>query len=51
MNEDGNYLEYDEDLKALKRSIETVKKLNWNNEKKTSKSKKKEKNTAERNAA
>lgn len=49
MSKNNNYLDYTEDLKALKKSIEKVKKLDWNNENKTNK--RKVKNTAERNAA
>lgn len=49
MKSDNNLVDYKEDLKILKKSIETVRKLNWNNERKTNKSKMK--NTAERNAA
>ena len=45
----NDYLEFNEDLKALKKSIEKVKKLDWNNENKTNK--RKVKNTVERNAA
>lgn len=49
MRKNSDYIDYDEDLKVLKKSIETVRKLDWNNEKKTNK--RKMKNTAERNAA
>lgn len=49
MKSDNNLVDYKEDLKALKKSIETVRKLEWNNDKKSNK--RKMKNTAERNAA
>ena len=49
MRKNSDYIDYDENLKVLKKSIENVRKLDWNNEKKTNK--RKMKNTAERNAA
>ena len=49
MRKNSDCIDYNEDLKILKKSIETVRKLDWNNENKNKK--RKVKNTAERNAA
>lgn len=50
MNKNNNSLIYEEDLKVLKKSIEAVRKLDWNGNK-TSKNKNKVRNTVHRKAA
>lgn len=43
MGKANDSIDYKEDLNILKKSMETVRKLNWNKENKTSKNKRKDK--------